>query len=747
MNNAIRPVPALLLLAAALCGGAATAGPADRHAVPQNVRAQQQATTPDPYAKVYVVTSRDTYASARSLFAGASLRNDSVGMPLVIAETRAHQLPELAEHVHRNERRCGGFFAFATRAEAEAFIRNDRSAQAIRRTLLADYTIDNQATVDPWLPQVSGQNIYDTIDHLQGYTNRYYASATGKSSAEWIRDTWQALGNGRSDVSAELFSCDSCSTQPSVILTVQGTELPGEVVVLGAHLDSINQSGGGTDQVAPGADDDASGIATLTEVIRIALAEGWKPKRTVKFMGYAAEEVGLRGSNAIATAFSDAGTNVVGVLQLDMTNYKVGAVEDMQLVTDYSNADLKTFFTQLFDEYLAPMGLTRGTYTCGYGCSDHASWTSAGYPAAMMFEAGSSSGYNPYIHTEDDTLANMGDTAQHSVKFAQFGLAFLGELAKTDGGGNPPGNTPPVANFSSSVDGLTVQFTDTSTDGDGTIASRSWDFGDGTTSTQANPSKTYGADGTYTVKLTVTDDDGATNTKTSSVTVGDGGGGGSELEDGVPKTGLSGGQGSVQYYTLEVPAGATNLKFVTSGGTGDADLYVKFGSQPTTSDYDCRPYLSGNNETCSISNVQAGTYHVMIRGYSAFSGLSLTGSFDTGGGGGTQTYTNGTDVAIRDRATVESPIAVSGRSGNGLSNTQVQVAIVHTYIGDLKVDLVAPDGSAYVLHNRSGGSANNINKTYTVNLSGEALNGNWKLRVNDAYTYDTGKIDSWSIAF
>ena len=51
---------------------------------------------------------------------------------------------------------------------------------------------------------------------------------------------------------------------------------------------------------APGADDDASGIATLTEVIRVALANGWKPKRTVKFMGYAAEEVGLRGSNAIA---------------------------------------------------------------------------------------------------------------------------------------------------------------------------------------------------------------------------------------------------------------------------------------------------------------------------------------------------------------------------------------------------------------------------------------------------------------
>ena len=63
------------------------------------------------------------------------------------------------------------------------------------------------------------------------------------------------------------------------------------------------------------------------------------------------------------------------------------------------------------------------------------------------------------------------------------------------------------------------------------------------------------------------------------------------------------------------------------------------------------------------------------------------------------------------------------------------------------VDLVAPDGSVYVLHNRSGGSANNINATYTVNLSSEALNGTWKLRVNDAYTYDTGYINSWSVTF
>ena len=100
-----------------------------------------------------------------------------------------------------------------------------------------------------------------------------------------------------------------------------------------------------------------------------------------------------------------------------------------------------------------------------------------------------------------------------------------------------------------------------------------------------------------------------------------------ELENGVPVPGLSGASGSETFYKIEVPAGQATLEISIAGGTGDADLYVRKGQKPTSTEYDYRPYLVGNNETVTVDNPAADTWFVMIRGYSAYSGVTLEATY------------------------------------------------------------------------------------------------------------------------
>jgi len=186
-------------------------------------------------------------------------------------------------------------------------------------------------------------------------------------------------------------------------------------------------------------------------------------------------------------------------------------------------------------------------------------------------------------------------------------------------------NTAPVANFTYSISGLNVNFTDTSFDAQGNITDWSWDFGDGGTSTATSPSHAYAAAGTYSVTETVTDEGGLSSSKTTTVTVG-GACSGHRLcsGNGVSLPSVATGNWST-YYAMAVQAGHT-ATFTIAGGTGDADLYVRAGGVPTQNKYDCRPYLSGNNETCTFTPAVNTTYIVRVRAFSAYSGVTLTGT-------------------------------------------------------------------------------------------------------------------------
>jgi leucyl aminopeptidase len=330
----------------------------------------------------------------------------------------ASRLEAVAGALHQRLQQCGGFVFHKTEAQARAALRNTAATGAA-----PSYAIDNRALVEPMLAQMSDKNIEQTIVSLSGFPNRYYRSPSGVDASSWLLTRWSVMAEGRPDITVTQFT-HADYPQKSVMLSIAGSDKPDESIMLGAHLDSILTSRMSDTATAPGADDDASGVASLTEALRAMLERGYKPKRSIHFVAYAAEEVGLRGSQDIARAFKQGKGTVVGVLQLDMTNYK-GTENDIVLFTDYTDSKQNAFLAQLVSTYLPDLKL--GYDRCGYACSDHASWQALGFPTSMPFES-SFARDNPAIHTAKDTYANSGGQAMHALKFARLAAAFAVEL-------------------------------------------------------------------------------------------------------------------------------------------------------------------------------------------------------------------------------------------------------------------------------------------------------------------------------
>ncbi|MFE2285664.1 M4 family metallopeptidase [Streptomyces sp. NPDC059443] len=182
--------------------------------------------------------------------------------------------------------------------------------------------------------------------------------------------------------------------------------------------------------------------------------------------------------------------------------------------------------------------------------------------------------------------------------------------------------------------------------------------------------------------------------------------------------------------SLQVQASSTNAGALTYSATG----------LPTG--------VSINSSTGLISGTAstAGTYNTTITVTDSANQTGTASLVWTVGTSQQSVFENTNDYQIADNSTVESPIVVN-RTGNAPSTLKVEVHIVHTYVGDLKVDLVAPDGTVFNLRNRTGGSADNIDQTFTVNASAKAAAGTWKLRVADMAALDTGYINSWKLTF
>ncbi|WP_163834412.1 M20/M25/M40 family metallo-hydrolase [Spartinivicinus ruber] len=350
---------------------------------------------------------------------------------IVVRAINTKRIGLLSIYMHRLFNRCGGFVVHSNYQAAQKHLKQTYGylAKAKRRMLsetVADtYSINQQLLVTELLHQVAETQIRHTIAKLSAYQNRYYLSETGVSAAKFIKRQWAHLARNRNDVMVKLYNHDSYP-QPSVIMTIPGKSKPNEIVIIGGHLDSINGGNPRLNSLAPGADDNASGIASITEIIRVLLNNDFYPERTIQFMGYAAEEIGLLGSSDIAAEYRDTNKTVVGVVQFDMTNFQ-GSTNDIVLMEDFTDSLQNQFLARLARTYLPDMQV--GYSKCGYGCSDHASWTANGYPASFPFEA-TMDKLNQKIHSTEDTIAQSGGHALHAQKFAKLGVAYVVEMTK-----------------------------------------------------------------------------------------------------------------------------------------------------------------------------------------------------------------------------------------------------------------------------------------------------------------------------
>ncbi len=329
----------------------------------------------------------------------------------------AAQRAVLSRRAHQAGR-CGGFRDLTN-------VKISPHALAPTRLDLYGREPKEQSRVNPIIARADEGALLALVTKLSSFHDRNYQTDLGVQAASFIKDRYVAIAKGRSDIKVDFFAHTDFK-QPSVIAEITGSgPQKNEIVVIGGHLDSINQWQG-RGGVAPGADDNASGTATVLETFRLLVESGYHPNRTILFMGYAGEEEGLLGSGEIAAWFRNKNRGVVGALQFDMTMYP-GSSPRITFITDYTDRDLTKFNERLVDEYVKVKWIED---KCGYACSDHASWTASGYASAFPFETAFDE-YNPNIHTPKDTTNILHPG--HGVSYVKLAVAYAIELAEAQG--------------------------------------------------------------------------------------------------------------------------------------------------------------------------------------------------------------------------------------------------------------------------------------------------------------------------
>ncbi len=325
----------------------------------------------------------------------------------VIANVSIEDLDRLAMDAHRDVHACG----------ALEILQINQS-----RTLLGDAdspmipTSASLPTVATLLSGVSSANLKTAVSTLEALGTRFHSNASVNATTT-VESLWQPLLPSGATLTKE---SHTGYTQQSVVVKIPGADTSASTVILGAHLDSINPL---DSTKAPGADDDATGIAALTEVLRLIKSTGSTFSRNIELHAYAAEEVGLVGSKDLAAAATSRSQKISSMLQLDMIGYSAnGADQSIYIITTDTSPVLVRHLKDLASSYL---GGGWKAASLPAGTSDHRSWSEKGFHAAFAFE--NPVNYSAYYHSAQDKSEHID--FELATKFTKLSLAFLAHEA------------------------------------------------------------------------------------------------------------------------------------------------------------------------------------------------------------------------------------------------------------------------------------------------------------------------------
>lgn len=342
-------------------------------------------------------------------------------------EAGVDQLIKLKNNKHKP---CGGFMDVTEAWQATKSVHSDANAfltsydTPIQHNLKnkSSYQIRYQSQVNQLLSQLNPQAMWGNLTTLTNFPDRYSRGDNGVKAAEWFKATMEKLANDtghHDDVTAYYIQTPGYK-QPSVVVQFGHLNENKSGVVIGAHMDTMSSAW----EKKPGADDDGSGSVVVLEAARTLLSSGMQFQQPIYFVWYAAEEQGLVGSQKVVKEFKKLNIPVKAVMHFDCTGYAYHNESTMWVMDDYTNQDLTTYMTQLISTYVKkPVKHSR----CGYACSDHASWTQAGYPATIPAEAAYEHS-NPYMHSSNDTMEKL--SLEHMTDYAKLAVATAVELAE-----------------------------------------------------------------------------------------------------------------------------------------------------------------------------------------------------------------------------------------------------------------------------------------------------------------------------